>query len=231
MLEKTLETAGRLKAVRPKRRSAFSQALKAISEGVVRDSGVVKSDPVVRPIQNARELDEVHRLTHDAYLERGYCTPQPNGRLAHYPHLDVIPETTVLVAVQNGEIVGTNSWTMDGPNGLHVDSDFKPECDAIRREGRRVASAWRIATRSICRGERTVVMEMIRQTIRGCLVAGASTCVFTFNPRHERIYQRLLNMETVARSTGTKGLTEAPAVFMRLDKENIPARWRERCGV
>ena len=186
--------------------------------------------PVVRVAATAADMDKVYRLTHDAYLEQGYCAPQPDGRLIHYPHLDGIPETTVLVAEENGQIVGTNSLTLDGPAGLHVDSDFKAECDRIRAEaraaGRRLGASWRIATRSSCRQVAVVVKSLIRETVSRFVADGVETVVFTFNPRHERIYKRLLNMRTVARHGGTvHGLNNAPAVFMRWEMATCPDQW------
>jgi len=206
------------------RRSNISQALQSISD----DPAAALPEPqdlVVRPIRNDAELDAVYRLTHDAYLERGYCSPSADGRLIHYPHLDGIPETTVLVALLDGVIMGTNSWTLDGPRGLHVDSDFKSDCNAIRREDRRMAGSWRIATRHCCRHGQKVVMSLIERTVFDCLAAEVETAVFTFNPRHERLYQRLLNMTTVARRSASHGLSNAPAGFMRLDVESIPERY------
>ncbi|MFH1022279.1 MAG: hypothetical protein V1809_02710 [Planctomycetota bacterium] len=203
--------------------SAVSQALQAVTDSVA--SGFVPEIPeviVIRPVRNDREMDDVCRLTHDAYVERGYCVPQPTGRLIHHPRHDGIPETTVLIAERNRSIVGTNSLTLDGPKGLPVDTDFGTECDAIRATGRRLASSWRIATRKDCRDEQKIVMGLIRETLRLGTLYGVQTCVFTFNPRHERIYERLLNMKTVARNEGTAGLENAPAVFMRLDVETLP---------
>jgi hypothetical protein len=206
--------------------SKISQALRAIDAGKSpSDSEASLARVEVRGISNDAELDEVYRITHDAYLERGYCKAQPDGRLIHYPHLDRIPETRILIALIDGAILGTISWTLDGPQGFHVDSDFKTECDAIRKEGRRLAASWRIATRNSCRDERHVVMALIQETLRETLEAGVETTVFTFNPRHERVYQRLLNMTTVARNDGTDGLENAPAVFMRMDRETVPERW------
>jgi len=203
--------------------SGISQALKALDAGALAED---EADLRVLPARDARDLDCVYCLTHDAYLAKGYCLPQPQGRLIHYPHLDGIPETTVLIAILNGGIAGTNSLTLDGPCGLHVDHDFKPECDAIRAEGRRLAASWRIATSASLRSETRVVLALIQETVRQALLAGVETCVFTFNPRHERIYKRLLNMQTVAaRLESVAGLANAPAVFMRLDMERIPERW------
>jgi hypothetical protein len=205
-----------------------SQAVRVLL-GSADDRAASEPSVEVRPIRGEAELDEVYRITHDAFLEHGYCKVQPDGRLIHYPHLDRIPETTILVALIDGAIGGTLSLTLEGPQGLHVDSDFRAECDAIRREGRRLAAAWRLATRSSCRDERRVVMALILGALRGIFDAGVQTTVFTFNPRHERVYQRLLNMKIVARKQGTDGLENAPAVFMRMDAETVPERWRKAC--
>jgi hypothetical protein len=156
----------------------------------------------------------------------GYCDPRPDGKLIHYPHLDGIPETTVLVALLDGQVVGTNSLTLDGPRGLHVDHDFKPACDAIRGEGRRLAASWRIGTRNRVRQDARVVFGLIQATLRLGLQYGMQTCVFTFQTRHERIYQKLLNLRTVARmEASATGLRNGSTVFMRLDREHIPAPW------
>ncbi|MCW8131588.1 MAG: hypothetical protein KIS92_14670 [Planctomycetota bacterium] len=218
--EQPLSSLAKARTLRP---NAVSRALKAIDA-----DALIAAEPSlrVREARSEADMDAVYRITHDAYVVKGYCTPQPDGRLVHYPHLDGIPETTVYVAELDGEIVGTNAVTLDGPNGLHVDHDFKDECDAIRAEGRRLAASWRIATRENLRSDTRVVMALIQETIRFWVMNDLDTCVCTFNPRHERIYKRLLNMVTVAtRFESVAGLSNAPAVFMRLDLANIPDRW------
>ncbi|MFH1022485.1 MAG: hypothetical protein V1809_03790 [Planctomycetota bacterium] len=202
--------------------SRISAALRAVSWDADAIS-VSSRDVTVRSVRNEWEMDEVYRMTHDAYVERGYTVPRPDGRLIHYPHLDGIPETTVLVAEVEGELVGTNSFTFDNSFGLPDDVDFRRECDAIRQEGRKLAASWRLVTRSGYRDERQIVMGLIQESIRRIVETGVTTCLFTFNPRHERVYQRLLNMKTVARSGETSGLQNAPAVFMRCDFETLPA--------
>ena len=77
----------------------------------------------IRPIRDDCELDEIHRLVHDAYLDAGLIRPQPGGRLIYYPHLDGIPETTVLVAELNGVIVGTSTLT------CMIDADRRSKFD------------------------------------------------------------------------------------------------------
>lgn len=169
------------------------------------------------------EMNAVYRMTHDAYVEMGFIAPRPGGKLVHYPHLDFISETTVLLARLDGAIVGTNSLTLDGPAGLHVDEDFKPEADAIRAEGRALAASYRINTCTEVRHRNAIVMGLIRETVRLALSRGVETCLFIFHKRHERVYRRLLNMKTVAERPEIACVQNFPAVFMRCDFEALPA--------
>jgi hypothetical protein len=178
----------------------------------------------VRPIRNKQELDEVHRITHDTFVDEGYVTPRPDGRLRHYPHLDDAQETTVFVAVVRGAIAGTISYTLDGPAGLHVDGDFPEEVRRVRAEGRRLAASWRIAVRRDVRRDRRVVLGLIEQALESAVRVGVETVLCTFNPRHERTYARLLRFERVALSAETRGLANAPAVLMRLELGRIAPR-------
>ena len=113
----------------------------------------------IRKVSTAEEMDEVYKLTHDQYVKEGYIAPQPDGRLRHYPHLDGIPETTVLIAVDEGRVVGTNTLTLDGPAGLHVESDsaFKTIASFYRiaaaASGTKLACSWRIVTHPEARNQ------------------------------------------------------------------------------
>src|SRR5262245_54493084 len=102
----------------------------------IKKAPVGLSEPCIRPIADARELDAVYRLTHDAYDDEGYAAPRSDGRLVHYAAFDQIPETVVLGSFVEGTLVGTVSWTADGPNGLPVERDFPDECARIRAEDR-----------------------------------------------------------------------------------------------
>lgn len=205
--------------------SSITRRLHQIStEGYSRsDEGHI----LVKEVENAEEMEEVYRMVHDVYLERGYIEEQPGGKLIHYPHLDGIPETTVIIAIANGKVVGTNSFTLDSPEGLPGEKDFKEECDIIRLEGRILGACWRLGTGNIYRNEKKIILSLIEKTAEvACIDKGVETTLFTLNPRHEKIYKRLLNMKTVARRReSVAGLSNAPAVLMRLDTEDIPEMW------
>jgi hypothetical protein len=177
---------------------------------------------IVRKIESEKELHDVYRLTYGVYLKCGYCKPNETGKLIHYPHLDNIPETTVFIAIKDGRIVGTNSITADGPSGLHVDEDFLTEVNKTREEKRRLVASWRIATDFV---GISAVIRLIKKTIDYALKElKAETALFTFNPRHEKFYEKYLKMETIGRRDCIKKLENAPAVLMRLDRERVDRR-------
>jgi hypothetical protein len=183
----------------------------------------------LREAQTIRELDAVHRITHDSIVEAGYMPPQCGGRIISYPELDPSPLTTILVAVEEGRVIGTNSITGDGPFGLHTDRHFKAETDAIRAEGRKLVSSFRIATdpRGSARRSLALVMDMVRWSY---FVAWKKydfeTMLCTFNPKHEGVYARLLAARTVKLLDVMEGdHIAAGAVMMRIDRERTPAEF------
>lgn len=178
----------------------------------------------IRPVVDDADLDGVYRLTHDAYVELGYIAPRPDGRLRHYADIDAAPENMVLLAVEDGVIVGTTSITLDGPAGFHVDHDFGPAAAAVRAEGRPFGAAWRIVTEPRHRSNTAVVFELIHATIDVLWRFGVETGLCTFAPRHERVYQRAIGMVTIARSDGV-GAVKTPAVLMRGDVAAVARRW------
>lgn len=177
----------------------------------------------IREAQTLRELDAVHRITHESIVSAGYMPPQRGRRIVSYPMLDPSPLTTILIAIENGAVIGTNSLTADGPLGLHTDRDFPAETDAIRREGRRLASSFRIATDPTWRTSNStaLILDIVKWSLFIAIHKyDFETMLCTFNPKHEGIYKRLLNAEVIAHleSLG-HGDIQAGSVMMRIDRD------------
>ena len=175
-----------------------------------------------------QEMSEVYSLTHDAYVQEGYIQPHPDGKLIHYPELDGIEETTVLVASEGRrgkKIMGTVSWTADGPAGLHVDHDFREQVDSVRKEGVKLGASWRIVTSGACRSRIAVVIALVRAVVRDMISSGFEVALFSFHAKHASAYSRLLNMEVLAHRNGVDGLAVDDVVLMRADWHKIPARF------
>jgi hypothetical protein len=165
------------------------------------------------------DMDQVYRLTHDTLVAAGDIIPLPSGKIVSFPGLDGINETSVLVAECEGRIVGTNSLTLDGPAGLHCDHGFREETNRIRREGRPLASSWRIATSPSFRRGKRLVQDLMVETLRLCLEFELQTCLFVFPPKFESFYQRAIAAETVSRGNISVNGRDLPAVLMRADCE------------
>jgi hypothetical protein len=180
----------------------------------------------IQVVTRVDQLEQVYRLTHDCYVAKEYASPQPNGLLLHYPEFDVVPETTVLIATRQEEVVGSVSYTVRGAEGLTVGHDFDVECKALENEGRTLGAIWRLVVAESCRGSRQVLMALISEAVRRLLMEGVTTCLLVVHPKHAKIYERMLQMRVVARKDGTDGLRNAPAVLLRCDRENLPPAWK-----
>jgi hypothetical protein len=181
----------------------------------------------VRTIDSVDGLIEVYGLTYREYVAAGYAEPNGERLLAHYAELDGIDETTVFGAYLEGELVGTNTITRDGPMGLHVDQDFPTEVEAIRRwchsHELNLGASWRLVTSSIVRHNASVMVSLIRATIRKGCESALHITLYSLHPHHVRFYERLLGLKKVA-----EGLCRAcggnPAVLMLGDSRLVTSR-------
>jgi hypothetical protein len=123
----------------------------------------------------------------------------------------------------------TCSYTIDNPNGLHVDHMFLEETNLIRKEcaekGWKLGSSWRIATRPETRS-----IETLLKLINVCFIDGVNkldVCLFTFHPKHAKIYARILDLYTIAGPKDDTSVNGSPAVLMRGDVPRMNERWQK----
>lgn len=178
-------------------------------------------------VADPSDLYSVWKLNYDAYTSAGYISPNLQRTWSEYGWLELgqCPATTVLLAMMGDTLVGSVSVTKDGPLGLHTDVDFPEETRAVRREGGRLASSWRIITSCSERTNCMIVASLMRSVAQFAVEWGIDTVLCTFNPKHEKVYQRLFHAKTIARRDGTRGLCGAPAVLMRFEAAECPKRW------
>jgi hypothetical protein len=153
----------------------------------------------------------------------GYSDQKPSGLLRHYGWLDDLEQTTILLAEEHetGELMGTCSFTLDNPHGLHVDVDFPVEMRILRdtHAGKIIGAAWRIVTRH----ERCTLraMKMLQRMIAMLVWESADILVCSFNPRHAKYYRHIWGLSLVADRVATPSVNGAPSALMMVDADTL----------
>lgn len=175
------------------------------------------------------ELQAVYELTYRVYSEEGYCQRRDDGRLQHYPHLDEIAETTVVIGRVDNKLIGSVSVTVDGPLGLHADDDFPAAMRIVRQGlgGKVLGAGWRMVTDNTFRNNRRFALRLFREGFLVVLDRGIETLVSIINPRHVSFYQRFLGYEKLTEGA-CKYVGGEDAVLMMYDVETngVPVRLR-----
>lgn len=189
----------------------------------------------IKIVKTLDELAKIWELTYSEYLREGYCSPRPCNKLCHYKHLDITdngelyPQTTVYYVEEYGEVVGTNSITLDGLGGLHVDGSFREAVDEIRLEAKEakkvLASSWRIVTSYKLRNTISVLTELVNVVYNQIVKNNIDITLFIFHPKHAQFYERMVGLKTIAGPLSELAVTGHPAVLMRGDIEDVDI-WR-----
>ncbi|MCK5120649.1 MAG: hypothetical protein KAQ91_01630 [Methylococcales bacterium] len=188
-------------------------------------------DYTISVLEDYSRLDEVYRLTHDSLVNAGEIEPKEDGRFITCPNLDMIPETTILIAEQNCKIIGSISFTLDGPNGVHTDNWFKDETDEIRNSNVGVlGSSWRVATTAEFRGNRRFVLDLMKNAFQIGIENNCDVCLFTFLDKHVDVYQRIMRADIVKKKVVLiDGKREADVNMMKIDVEEGWGTFKKLC--
>lgn len=145
-------------------------------------------------------LDDVYRLTHDTLIEAGDIQPKKERKFIAFPDIDHAPETTILIAEKDGVIIGTISFTLDGPNGLHISKWFKDETNYVRNTAQgSIGTFWRIATDRNFRRKRTLVLDLMAYAFSVAIKEKCDFALLISTYRHIRFYQHFIGAEVIAR--------------------------------
>jgi hypothetical protein len=149
-------------------------------------------------LEDYSRLDEVYKITHDTFVKSGDISPQDNGRITTCPHLDHHPNTTILIAEQEGEIIGTITITVDSGHGLNMEKWFKEELTDYRQiYSSKLGSTWRLATDPSFRGKTRLIIDLISMAFKLLLEADCDLCLCALMNKHKKTYQRLMDAKVV----------------------------------
>jgi N-acyl-L-homoserine lactone synthetase len=94
---------------------------------------------VVGVTAGREELEAICRLRYEAYLRKGYISPDPSGTKCD--EWDELPTTIQFVALSEGKVVGAVRLVLDSPKGLPMERVFPNEVSVLRALGTKVAEA------------------------------------------------------------------------------------------
>lgn len=146
-------------------------------------------------------------LVHRMYATRGYKTST---------EAPATPNVVTLLALDQGETIGTISISLDTPRGLLADELFRDELDALRSQGRRLCEFTKLAMDHVVKSKRVLASLFHAAYIWAHLRLGFDDVVIEVNPRHVRYYARMLGF-TITGPQRLNRRVDAPAVLMRLD--------------
>lgn len=160
---------------------------------------------------HAAVADDAMRLTHDAYVDRGFAAPRASGRRFIAPYLN--PGTRFVVVYSAAEPIATATLVPDGPFGLPAERAFAEEVDEVRAasdtrcevSGLAVASRWR-------RHIRLVLGLLLGTVVRvNGRDAPGHRVLFVVEPRQATVMSSVLMGE---RSVGPRPLLGAPGTLV-----------------
>ncbi|MDA8383397.1 MAG: long-chain N-acyl amino acid synthase [Betaproteobacteria bacterium] len=159
-------------------------------------------------LANSRDRREsASLLIQRMYAWRGYALTDPAERE---------PNRVTLVASTDEAVVATLTVGYDSAVGLLVDDLYKPEIDALRREGRRVCELTRLAVDPQVKSKQVLASLFHIAFIYGRRIHGGTDFVIEVNPRHAAFYKRMLGFAEL----GLEKLcprVNAPALLLRVD--------------
>lgn len=162
----------------------------------------------IRSADSGGQRSSASILINRMYATRGY---------ASRPLADnTSPTRITLVASDHEATVATITIGFDSPDGLHVDTLFSHEIDALRQAGRLVCEFTTLAIDQVVRSRRVLASLFNVAYIYAHRVMGFDTLMIEVNPRHVLYYERMLGFKVMAPQRHSPRVG-APAVLMGIN--------------
>jgi hypothetical protein len=176
---------------------------------------------VVRRAVSDEDLAAAYALVHDAFVEKGYITPQETGLRLRTTEAD--PQTATFVAEESGRVIGVQGLAVDSDElGLPSDGAFREEIDALRIGGRRVCEATNQAV-SVEYRKTAVPTELMRCMFAHALLIGCDELITTVSPGHARFFE-LLGFQQISPIRSYSKEIDDPVVVMRVNVGDLIER-------
>jgi hypothetical protein len=161
---------------------------------------------------------ERHRSSAGVLLNRRYAWRGYRSSFSSDPSDD--SEQLTLLAVRDGETIGTITVGFDGDSGLCVDDLFPEEVSALRRDGASVCEFTKLAVETTACSKQVLASLFHVAYICAHRLKGYDSLLIEVNPRHVRFYNRMLGFRA-ASAPRLNRRVDAPAVLMCVDFSHV----------
>ena len=210
-------------ATRPKRPSAVSQVLQAVSsECNDARSWIIRSadgNPnfKIRVASDRASRQKAYALAYRVYRRCGYVNESASG-LCVSAYDAFAGAFTLLAEDSSGKECGTITMVFDSGLGLPCNEIYREEVDGLRAQSCSLVEFTRLAIDDDTPNARTLLFHLIHLCYAFARCGGGcSDMLIEVNPRHVPYYQRLLRFEIAGPERPCPRVKDAPAVLLRLN--------------
>jgi len=178
--------------------------------------------------ETREELEAAFALLHDAYVEQHFIEPQPSGLYLTPQH--ALPSTSTLIAVLDGQVVGTVTLVRSNPLGLSLEKAF--DLGGLRQNGARIAEVSSLA-----------IHRDVRRDFGGAIFFPLTCFLFRYSvhyfgldyyvivvyPQHADFYESIFCFDPLGDEI-VENYLGAPAAAFSLDLKAVPVKFAARYG-
>lgn len=140
--------------------------------------------------ETRQELESAFRILHDAYVSMGFMRPSPSGmRITIF---NALPGTCTLVALWDGEVIGTVSIIQDSPMGFPIEHIY--QIAQFREKNIRLAEISALAIEKRFRGDPNVILFSLFKFVHEYCerYLGVEGILMAMPPDMSEFYERIL---------------------------------------
>jgi len=180
--------------------------------------------------ETRQELESAFRILHDAYVSMGFMKPSPSGmRISIF---NALPGTCTLVALWDGEVIGTVSIIQDNPMGFPIEHIFS--LGRFRETNVRLAEISALAIEKRYRGDPNIILfSLFKFVYKYCNeYLGVEKILMAMPPDISEFYERILFCRRLSAQVIDKYeyVNGAPAVGLYLDFQECVEACNARYG-
>lgn len=176
----------------------------------------------IRSADSGGERSSASILINRMYATRGYASRSLPDESS--------PTRITLVASDQESTVATITVGFDSSDGLHVDTLFAQEVDALRQAGRLVCEFTTLAIDQVVRSRRVLASLFNVAYLYAHRMMGFDTLLIEVNPRHVLYYERMLGFKVMAPQRHSPRVG-APAVLLGINFSYIREQGERFSGV